>query len=99
MIDKTDIASIDTNYFEIIGIKDFGVALRSRCTGHFWYLLEQEYNGYRTFKIHHKHSASDPYHVQRNKPSISVCCDYIRDHDAYQLRKMQKKEDRKKRFE
>ena len=103
MIGKTDIESIDTNYFEIIELKDFGIALRSRCTGHFWYLLEQEYNGYRSFKIHHRHSASGPYHIQRNKPSIIACCDYIKSHDAYHLRKMQKKaekkEDRKKRFE
>lgn len=99
MIDGNDIEKIDKTYFDIVEKKDYGIVLRSRCTGHEWYLLEQVYNGHRSFQIHHRHSSSKPYHLQRNKPSIGGCCDYIKDHDAYHMRKERKKEEqRQKRF-
>lgn len=99
MIDHNDIENIDTSYFDIIEIKDYGIALRSHITGHYWYLLEQEYNECRTFQIQHRHHASDPYHLQKNRPTIEACCDYIKSHDAYHLEKMKKKEQhRQKKF-
>lgn len=91
MIDYNDIEDIDTSYFDVIEKKDYGIALRSSTTGHYWYLLEQEYNQHRTFQIYHKHNASNPYHLQRNRPSIAACCDYIKSHDSYHLRKIKKK--------
>lgn len=99
MIDGNDIEKIDKTYFDIVEKKDYGIVLRSHCTGHEWYLLEQVYNGCRSFQISHRHSSSKPYHLQRNKPSIVACCDYIKDHDAYHMRKERKKEDqRQKRY-
>lgn len=99
MIDKTEIDGIDRKYFDIIGEKDYGIVLRSKCTGHYWYLLEQKYNQRRTFQIYHRHHASDPYHLQKNRPTIEGCCEYIRSHDAYHLQKMKRKEERRqKRF-
>ena len=99
MIDGNDIEEIDKNYFDIIGKKDYGIVLRSQCTGHYWYLLEQEYNQHRTFQIYHRHHASNPYHLQKNKPTIEDCCEYIKDHDEYHLKKLKKKEERRlKRF-
>lgn len=91
MIDSIDIEAIDTEYFEIIEIKKYTLVLRSRNTGHFWCLLEQVYSGHRTFRISHKHKKTDPYHFQRNKPSILACCAYIQDHDRYHLQKNQEK--------
>lgn len=87
MIDRIDIEAIDKEYFEIMEIKDYILVLRSRNTGHFWSLLEQEYNGCRTFQIRHKHKEEAPYHSQKNRPSVAACCDYIKSHDAYQLKK------------
>lgn len=95
MINQEDIIEIDREYFDIIGEKDFVLVLRSRSTGHYWSLLEQVYNGHRTFRISHKHKASDPYHFQRNKPSVAACCEYIRDHDEYHLERIRKKEERR----
>ena len=97
MIDKTDIDGIDRNYFDIIGEKDYGIVLRSQCTGHYWYLLEQEYNQHRTFQIYHRHHASNPYHLQKNKPTIEDCCEYIKDHDEYHLKKLKKKEEHRQK--
>ena len=99
MIDGNDIEEIDKNYFDIVEKKEYGIFLRSYCTGHYWYLLEQVYNNCRTFQISHKHHATDAFHLQKNRPTIEACCDYIKSHDAYHLKKMKKKEEhRKKRF-
>ena len=100
MIDKTDIDGVDIEYFDIIGKKEFGIVLRSRNTGHYWHLLEQVYNDCRTFQISHKHHTTDAFHLQKNRPTIEACCDYIKSHDAYHLKMMKKKEDhRKRRFD
>lgn len=100
MIGKTEIDGIDKQYFDIVEIKEFGIVLRSRCTGHFWYLMEQMCNNHKTFQIRHKHNISDSYHPQKNRPSIDDCCVYIMSHDAYHIRKMKRKEERsKKRFD
>lgn len=97
MIDSTDMASIDKDHFIIIEIKEYTIVIKSRSTGHYWCLLEQVYNGCRTFRISHKHHAADPYHFQRNKPSIANCCEFIQSHDAYQLAKEHGKEVRRAR--
>ena len=97
MIDQVDIDFIDENHFEIIGKKPYTLVIRSRSTGHCWCLLEQVYNGHRSFRISHKHKESDPYHFQRNKPSVVACCEYIRSHDKYQIAKEREKEERRMR--
>ena len=97
MLGNTDIRLIDTGYFDIIDVKDFSLAIRSRITGHEWYLLEQECNGHRTFQIRHRHHGTDPYHPQKNRPTIESCCEYIMEHDAFHLERIQKKEQRRLR--
>ena len=91
MIDRTDLQSVDTEYFDTLSATEYVLVLRSRSTGHYWYLLEQEYNGCRTFRIHHKHRASDSYHPQKNRPTIVACCEYIKNHDAFHLERTRKK--------
>lgn len=97
MIDSNDLAAINNYYFEVIGVKEYSLVLRSKNTGHYWYLLEQEYNGNRTFLIHHRHDASKPYHPQKNRPSIEACCEYIMSHDSFHLDRARKKEQRRLR--
>lgn len=97
MIDQTDVDSINKKYFEIIEKKDYTIVIRSRDTDHYWCLLEQVYNGHRFFQISHRHHATDSYHIQTCRPSVSVCCEYIRGHDAYHLERTRKKEERRMR--
>ena len=97
MIGQADIIEIDRSYFEIVEKRDFVLVLRSLSTGHYWCLLEQIYNGCRTFQILHKHKEAEPYHPQKNRPSVLACCDYIKSHDAYQLRKEREKEESRQR--
>lgn len=99
MIDRNDLAVLDTDYFEIKEIKEYSLVLQSKNTGHYWYLLEQDYNGNRSFLIHHRHSTTKAYHTQKNRPCIYSCCEYIKDHDAFHLERKKKKEARhRKRF-
>lgn len=97
MIDEKDIKKIDTSYFVIREVREYIIVLHSINTGHDWCLLEQVYSGHRTFRISHRHKRSDPYHFQRNKPSVLACCEYIQDHDRYYLKMNQEKEKRRMR--
>ena len=97
MIEQSDIEIVDKEYFETIEIKEYTIVIRSLSTGHYWCLLEQIYNGCRTFQILHKHKEAEPYHPQKNRPSVLACCDYIKSHDAYQLRKEREKEESRQR--
>ena len=97
MIKNTDLNNVKVGYFHIIEVKEYSLVLRSKNTGHYWYLLEQEANGHRTFKISHKHNLSDPYHVQRSKPTIDDCCEYIMSHDAFHLERIKKQKERRLR--
>ena len=96
MIGQADIIEIDRSYFEIVEKRDFVLVLRSLSTGHYWCLLEQIYNGCRTFQILHKHKEAEPYHPQKNRPSVLACCDYIKSHDAFHLERERKKKDRRR---
>lgn len=97
MIDQTDIDSINKKYFEIIEKKDYTIVIRSRDTGHYWCLLEQVYNDHRFFQISHRHHAENPYHIQKSRPTIADCCEYIQSHDAYHLKKERRKEEGRQR--
>lgn len=95
MIEQADIEFIDENYFKIIERRDYTIALQSRNTGHYWFLLERMANGHRTFMISHKHHTAVPYHLQTYRPSVEDCCAYIRDHDTYHLERTKRKDERR----
>lgn len=95
MIEFSDITAIDTDYFEIVEIREFFIVLHSRNTDHDWHILEREANGHRTFLISHRHNRTSPYHIQKSKPSIEACCEYIIDHDDFHLKRSKKKAERR----
>lgn len=97
MIDNNDIASIDTEYFDIKEKRTYSLVLQSRNTGHYWYLLERVYNDHRSFLIYHKHVIAKAYHPQKSRPSISACCEYIKEHDSFHLERVKKKNERRER--
>ncbi len=96
MIEFSDIMAIDTDHFELVEIREFFIVLHSRSTGHDWHLLEREANGYRTFLISHRHNTTAPFHPQKSRPSIEACCEYIKSHDSYQIKKNRKREARRR---
>lgn len=97
MIDNNDIASIDTEYFDIKEKRAYSLVLQSRNTGHYWYLLERIYNGKQSFSIYYKHNVGNAYHPQKSRPSISACCECIKEHDALHLERVKKKNERRKK--
>ena len=97
MIDNNDIASIDTEYFDIKEKRAYSLVLQSKNTGHYWYLLERIYNGKQSFSIYHKHNVGDAYHPQKSRPSISACCEYIKEHDTFHLERVKRKNERRER--
>ena len=92
MITPKDLRSIDRTYFDVIETTPFYLVLRSKNTGHFWYLLEQEYRCFRSFKVSHKHHKADSYHPQTCSASVEDCCLYIKRHDAYHLKRVRRKQ-------
>jgi hypothetical protein len=101
MITSADISSIDTSYFEIVGVKDYTLTFRSANTGHYWALLERMANGHRTFLISHRHHEKDPYHFQKIRGSadggINAAIEYIMHHDEDYISRLREKELRRER--
>ena len=97
MIEPTDLAAIDKHYFEVIGNNNYCITIRSMNTLHEWHLMERVANGHRTFVISHRHGISNSYHVQRSRPTVGACCDYIMDHDRYHLEKVRKQKEQRLR--
>ncbi len=95
MITSKDLRSIDRVYFDVIEVTPFYLVLRSKNTGHFWHLLEQDYRCFRSFKVFHKHHETDNYHPQTCKGSIGACCLYIKGHDAFHLKRTRWKKNRR----
>ena len=95
MITYADISIIDGGYFDIIEAREYFIVLRSKTTGHYWYLLEQEANGHRTFQIKHRHNKTAPYHPQKNKANIAACCEYIKEHDAFHLERVKRQKQKR----
>lgn len=97
MITNADITIIDKEYFDIIETREYFIILRSKNTGHYWQLLEREANGHRTFLISHRHNTTGPYHPQKNRPSVSACCEYIMGHDVFHLERVMKQKQKRLR--
>ncbi|MDF2943916.1 MAG: hypothetical protein K0S01_2774 [Herbinix sp.] len=85
MISKTELKSIDTQYFNILQLGCFAVYVQSKNTNHFWAIHVEEYPTFRHFKIYHKHNSYEEYHRHRDTRSINAAIEYIKSHDAFQL--------------
>lgn len=87
MITSADLSFIDLSYFNIKELTPFYIVLYSKTTGHYWHILEQDLLGGQSFYVSHKHHANDSYHPQTCRRSILACCQYIKSHDEYHLKR------------
>ena len=85
MFDARDFECLDPNYFQIINVNDYDVTVRSRNTGHYWYLHNPEYSEQGTVIIFHKHKASHPYHQHGRANTLWQAVRSIRGHDKWQM--------------
>ncbi len=92
LITPQDISEIDRDYFRRIEVTCYYVLLQSRCTGHYWYIRVNCTSNHRTnLFVYHKHHKQDAFHPQTTAPSIKKVCKYIKEHDAYHLKRVKAK--------
>ena len=85
MISKTELKTIDAQYFNVLQMGCFAVYLQSKNTKHFWGIHVTEYQTFRNFKVYHKHNRHDRYHRHRDARNLKIAIEQIKNHDAFQL--------------
>ncbi len=85
MFDTNDYDQLDRDYFIVICIDAYDVTLRSRNTGHYWYLHLTESQVGSKVIVYHKHEWKKPYHFQKRVTTIRQAVRLIKDHDKWQI--------------
>lgn len=86
MFTSKELSLIDKSYFKSIKIADCYIILQSKCTKHFWYILEEYYPRNRVFHLLHKHTSSMDFHMQRGRICrLQQVLEYIQSHDEFQM--------------
>lgn len=86
MFTRRDIASLDKEYFDVLGSSPFVITLRSKNTGHEWHLVYAEGSGWKSYRIYHRHERRSPWHEHQGRPTLQDAIDWLMDHDRYQLK-------------
>ena len=86
MISEKELKYIDPKYFAIISVSDYDITVKSKNTGHFWYIHDPDCSERNILALFHSHhGGSEPYHFQRHEPNVRQIVRYIRKHDAFQM--------------
>ena len=85
MFSPTELSKIDTDYFKVLSKGAFAVTLQSKCTGHCWHIIHQEYPGFSSCEVHHTHNYGTPYHLHGSARDLTIAQRKIKQHDDYQL--------------
>lgn len=85
MFSEKELKKPDSGYFNIILADDRDVTIRSRNTGHYWYLHCTRYLQEESCVIFHKHKGSHPYHQHGRGSSLQQAIRQIQKHDIFQL--------------
>ena len=98
MFTQEDIDIIDSEYFKVLSASGHCVTLYSKCSGHYWHIIHQDYSNFKSCQIWHKHNFSDAFHAHRNQPTLQKAISEIKEHDNYHInvRLSKKKKCRKK---
>ena len=94
MFNKSELSSIDREYFTVLSANAFQVTLQSKNTLHEWYILSREdrVNGklIRTCMIYHRHNRRDGFHPQGSASTLAGAMNKIKEHDTYFLNRRTK---------
>lgn len=85
MISKTELESIDIEYFHVLQMGCYAIYIQSKNTKHFWGIIEETYPTFRHFQIYHKHNNHNEYHRHRDANNLDTAVKHIMDHDLFQL--------------
>ena len=69
MLKFTENITTDRNYFDVLDILSDQVVIKSKCTGHSWWLIFME----RYIDIYHKHKDRDKFHWHQSVLTFSGC--------------------------
>ncbi len=85
MFSTEDFKWLDPKYFNIITAGDYDVTVKSRNTGHYWYIHNPEYPEKGLVILFHAHTIERPFHYQRRESSLRTAVRYIKKHDRFQM--------------
>ncbi len=87
MFSTEDLRCLDPDYFVIIYADLYDVTIKSKNTGHYWYLHNPEYPEDGTTIIFHSHKGigREPYHLHGRANNLKKAVRSIRSHDKWQL--------------
>lgn len=89
MFSSEDLKCLDPKYFSIITTDAYDVTVKSRNTGHYWYLHNPEYPDQGTVIIFHSHHADGTgrirYHLHGRANTLRQAVRSIRGHDRWQM--------------
>lgn len=91
MFSKSELASIDAEYFNILSANAFQVTLQSKNTHHEWHILNRENHlhgkVFNSCMVYHRHNRMVGFHPHGQATSLADAIRLIQEHDAYQLNK------------
>jgi hypothetical protein len=83
MFTKSELQSIDTEYFNVLQLSCYAAYIQSKSTGHYWGIISEEFKSFKHCKIYHKHHYCNPYHEHRNSRNLKSAIADIMSHDAF----------------
>lgn len=94
MFNRSDLATIDREYFTVLSANAFQVTLQSKNTLHEWHILAREDRVHgkliRTCMIYHRHNRRDGFHPQGSASTLAGAMNKIKEHDTYFLNRRTK---------
>jgi hypothetical protein len=85
MFSTEELGCLDPNYFVIIVKNPYDVTIKSKNTGHYWYLHNPEYPTESSVVVYHKHRYSQPFHMHQRARSLRQAVKSIKSHDRWQM--------------
>ena len=85
MFSNEELQCLDPKDFFIITKDAYGLTIRSKNTGHYWYLHNAEYPECGTVIIFHKHKFFHPHHQHGRANSLQQAVRSIQGHHKWQM--------------
>lgn len=86
MFTREQLGQVDPAYFDVITLDDMDVTIRSKNTGHYWYMHCTDCPVDGSCVIFHKHQFRHPYHHHGWGKNLGHAVRLIRRHDEWQMK-------------
>lgn len=89
MFNKSELSSIDKEYFTVLSANAYQVTLQSKNTLHEWHILAREDRVHgkviHTCIINHRHNCRGGFHAHGSASTLADAMNMIKEHDVFQL--------------